>query len=46
MHSADAMEVQFVAGSDRTLALLALSASDLRHVGDQDDIAVHMRAVG
>ena len=40
MHSPDAMEVEFVAASGRTKALLTLSSSDVRPVGDQDVIAV------
>jgi hypothetical protein len=36
----DAMEVEFVAASGRTQALLTLHADDLRHVGDRDVIAV------
>lgn len=38
--SADAIEVEFVAGSGRTQALLTLRADDIRHVGDRDVIAV------
>ena len=36
----DAMEVEFVAGSGRTQALVTLHAEDVRHVGDRDVIAV------
>lgn len=36
----DAMEVEFVAGSGRTQALVTLHAEDIRHVGDSDVIAV------
>lgn len=36
----DAMEVEFVAGSGRTQALVTLHAEDIRHVGDRDVIAV------
>ena len=36
----DAMEVEFVAGSGRTQALVTLRADDIRHVGDLDVIAV------
>ncbi|TWO68650.1 DUF4926 domain-containing protein [Caenimonas sedimenti] len=36
----DAMEVEFVAASGRTQALLTLHAEDIRHVGDRDVIAV------
>ena len=35
-----AMEVEFVAGSGRTQALVTLHAEDIRHVGDRDVIAV------
>ena len=38
--ASDAMEVEFVAASGRTLALLTLGSSDVRQVGDQDLIAV------
>ena len=44
LHAPDAMEVEFVAASGRTQALLTLSASDVRHVGDQDVIAVRSLA--
>jgi hypothetical protein len=40
VHSADAYEVEFVAVSGRTQALLALQDNDIRHVGDQDLVAV------
>ena len=40
VHSPDAMEVEFVAASGRTQALLTLGAQDVRQVGDQDLIAV------
>jgi Domain of unknown function (DUF4926) len=40
VHSADAWEVEFVAASGRTQALLTLTTADLRHIGDQDVIAV------
>ena len=36
----DAMEVEFVAASGRTQAVLTLHAEDIRHVGDRDVIAV------
>jgi hypothetical protein len=36
----DAMEVEFVAGSGRTQALLTLGPEDVRQVGDRDVIAV------
>ena len=36
----DAMEVEFVAASGRTHALLTLGSQDIRHVGERDVIAV------
>ena len=36
----DAFEVEFVAASGRTQALLTLGIGDVRHVGDRDLIAV------
>ena len=36
----DAIEVEFVAASGRTQALLTLPNEDLRHVGDRDPISV------
>ena len=44
MHTPDAMEVEFVAASGRTQAMLTLSSSDVRHVGDQDLISVRSLA--
>ena len=44
VHSPDAMEVEFVAASGRTQALLTLGAQDVRKVGDQDLIAVRSLA--
>jgi hypothetical protein len=44
LHAADAMEVEFVAASGRTQALLTLEPQDLRSVGDQDLIAVRSLA--
>ena len=38
--AADAMEVEFVAASGRTQALLTLGIEDVRQVGDRDLIAV------
>lgn len=38
--TADALEVEFVAASGRTQALLTLGVEDVRHVGDRDLIAV------
>jgi hypothetical protein len=40
VYGKDAFEVEFVAASGRTQALVALSASDLRHVNDDDLISV------
>ena len=40
VYGPDALEVEFVAASGRTQALVTLKASDLRHVDDQDLIAV------
>lgn len=37
---ADTLEIEFVAASGRTRALLTLHTSDVRPVGDQDLIAV------
>ena len=44
VHAPDAWEVEFVAASGRTQALLALTSADLRHIGDQDLIAVRSLA--
>ena len=40
----DAMEIEFVAASGRTQALLTLGSADVRQVGDQDLIAVRSLA--
>ena len=40
VHAPDAYEVEFVAASGRTQALLTLHTEDLRPVGDKDLIAV------
>ena len=40
LHTPDAFEVEFVAASGRTQALVTLCADDVRHVGDHDLIAV------
>lgn len=40
LHSRDAMDVEFVAASGRTQALLTLVAEDVRQLGDRDLIAV------
>ena len=44
MLSPDAMEVEFVAASGRTQALLTLRTLDVRELGDQDLIAVRSLA--
>jgi Domain of unknown function (DUF4926) len=36
----NAFEVEFVAASGRTQAVLTLSAQDVRHIGDRDLISV------
>ena len=38
--SPDAFEIEFVAASGHTEAVLTLGAGDVRHVGDRDLIAV------
>ncbi|HKX44756.1 MAG TPA: DUF4926 domain-containing protein [Burkholderiaceae bacterium] len=38
--ASDTMEIEFVAASGRTQALLTLHDQDIRHVGDRDVIAV------
>ena len=40
VYDADHFEVEFVAASGRTQALVTLSSDDLRHVNDRDLIAV------
>jgi len=40
VYGPDAFEVEFVAASGRTQALVTLSATDLRHVDDHDLISV------
>jgi hypothetical protein len=45
VHNSDAMEVEFVAASGRTQAVVTLSAADVRHIGDQDVLAVRSLAV-
>jgi len=40
VYGPDAFEVEFVAASGRTQALVTLSATDLRHVADHDLISV------
>ena len=44
VHAPDAWEVEFVAASGRTQALVTLTGADLRHIGDQDVIAVRSLA--
>ena len=44
VHAPDAMEVEFVAASGRTQALLTLGTGDVRQIGDQDLIAVRSLA--
>lgn len=48
LHAADAFEVEFVAASGRTQALITLRTGDIRHVDDHDLVAVrHLeRAAG
>ena len=40
VYSAEALEVEFVTASGRTVALLSVSASDVRPVRDDDLLAV------
>lgn len=40
VHAPDALEVEFVAASGKTVALLTLKPTDLRHASDGDRIAV------
>jgi len=40
LHSADAFEVEFVAASGRTQALITLHGNDVRSVDDHDLVAV------
>ena len=48
LHDADHFDVEFVAASGRTQALVTLTSNDIRHVNDQDLIAVRpsQQAVG
>ncbi len=48
VHDADHFEVEFVAASGRTQALITLRSDDMRHVNDRDLIAVRslQQAVG
>jgi len=40
VYGPNAFEVEFVAASGRTQALVTLTAADIRHVGDQDLVSV------
>ena len=40
LYGPNAYEVEFVAASGRTQALVTLMADDIRHVGDQDLVSV------
>ena len=40
IHDADHFEIEFVAASGRTEALITLCSDDIRHVNDRDLIAV------
>ena len=40
VHGPNAFDVEFVAASGRTQALVTLTADDIRHVGDQDLVSV------
>jgi hypothetical protein len=40
VHGANAFEVEFVAASGRTQALVTLTGNDIRHVGDEDLVSV------
>jgi len=40
VYGPNAFEVEFVAASGRTQALVTLTAHDIRHVGDQDLVSV------
>jgi hypothetical protein len=40
VHGPNAFEVEFVAASGRTQALVTLAANEIRHVGDQDLVSV------
>jgi len=48
VHDADHFEVEFIAASGRTQALITLRSDDMRHVNDRDLIAVRslQQAVG
>ena len=40
VYGPNTFEVEFVAASGRTQALVTLTAADIRHVGDQDLVSV------
>ena len=40
VYGPDALEVEFIAASGRTQALVTLSAADIRHVDDRDLVSV------
>lgn len=40
VYGPDSFDVEFVAASGRTQALLTLNAQDIRHVGDRDLVSV------
>ena len=40
VYGPNAFEVEFVAASGRTQALVTLTAQDIRHVGDEDLVSV------
>ena len=40
VYGPNSFEVEFVAASGRTQALVTLTAADIRHVGDQDLVSV------
>ena len=40
VYGPNAFEVEFVAASGRTQAVVTLTADDIRHVGDQDLVSV------
>ena len=44
LHGSERFDVEFVAASGRTQALLTLGSADVRHVGDHDLIAVRSLA--
>jgi hypothetical protein len=48
VYEPDGLEVEFVAASGRTQAVVTLKTADVRHVGDRDLIAVRplQRAAG